>query len=186
MSVRTKMHFAAALLAGFITACNAKNPPTNGATMKLHLTTTAFTDGQPIPRQHAFDDQDRSPALQWSGVPPAAKSLALICDDPDAPVGTWVHWVIYDLPPTTAGLSEGVSKSPELANGAKQGVNDYKRIGYGGPCPPPGKPHRYFFKLYALDMKPDLKPGLTKKDLLKAMDGHVLAEGQLMGTYQRK
>jgi hypothetical protein len=87
MSVRTKMHFAAALLAGFITACNAKNPPTNGATMKLHLTTTAFTDGQPIPRQHAFDDQDRSPALQWSGVPPAAKSLALICDDPDAPGG---------------------------------------------------------------------------------------------------
>ena len=154
--------------------------------MKLHLTTTAFTDGQPIPRQHAFDDQDRSPALQWSGVPPAAKSLALICDDPDAPVGTWVHWVIYDLPPATAGLSEGVSKSSELANGAKQGVNDYKRIGCGGPCPPPGKPHRYFFKLYALDMKPDLKPGLTKKDLLKAMDGHVLAEGQLMGTYQRK
>ena len=185
MSVRTKMLFAAALLAGFITACNAENSPTNGATMKLHLTATSFADGQPIPRRHAFDDQDLSPALQWSGVPPATKSLALICDDPDASVGTWVHWVIYDLPPTTPGLDEGVSKSPELANGAKQGVNDYKRIGYGGPCPPPGKPHRYFFKLYALDMKPDLKPGLTKKDLLKAMDGHVLAEGQLMGTYQR-
>lgn len=154
--------------------------------MKLHLTTTAFAEGQPIPRRHAFDDQDLSPTLQWSGVPPAAKSLALICDDPDAPMGTWVHWVIYDLPPATAGLAEGVAKSPELANGAKQGVNDYKRIGYGGPCPPPGKPHRYFFKLYALDAKPDLKPGLMKKDLLKAMDGHVLAEGQLMGTYQRK
>jgi Raf kinase inhibitor-like YbhB/YbcL family protein len=119
-------------------------------------------------------------------VPPAAKSLALICDDPDAPMGTWVHWVIYDLPPATAGLAEGMPKSPELANGAKQGMNDYKRLGYGGPCPPPGKPHRYFFKLYAFGAKPDLKPGLTKKDLLKAMDGHVLAEGQLMGTYQRK
>ena len=100
MSVRTKMLFAAALLAGFITACNAENPPSNGATMKLHLTTTAFAEGQPIPRRHAFDDQDLSPALQWSGVPPAAKSLALICDDPDAPMGTWVHWVIYDLPPS--------------------------------------------------------------------------------------
>ena len=118
-------------------------------------------------------------------MPPATKSLALICDDPDAPVGTWVHWVIYDLPPTTAGLSEDVPKTPELVSGAKQGLNDFKRLGYGGPAPPPGKPHRYFFKLYALDVNPGLKPGLTKKDLLKAMEGHVLAEGQLMGTYQR-
>jgi hypothetical protein len=186
MSVRSKMLFAAALLAEFITACNAENSPANGATMKLHITSTAFAAGQPIPRRHAFDDQDLSPALQWSGVPPATKSLALICDDPDAPVGTWVHWVIYDLPPTIPGLDEGVSKSPELANGAKQGVNDYKRIGYGGPCPPPGKPHRYFFKLYALDIKPELNPGLTKTDLLKAMEGHIFAEGQLMGTYQRE
>lgn len=153
--------------------------------MKLQLTTTAFTEGQPIPSRHAYDKEDISPALQWSGVPPTAKSLALICDDPDAPVGTWVHWVLYDLPPTTAGLAEDVPKSPELSNGAKQGMNDYKKIGYGGPCPPPGKPHRYFFKLYALDIKPELKAGLTKKDLLKAMDGHVIAEGQLMGTYQR-
>src|SRR5208283_4753292 len=116
MSARTKMLFAAALLAGSITACNAENPPTHGAAMKLDLTTTSFANGQPIPRRHAFDDQDLSPALQWSGAPPATKSLALICDDPDAPVGTWVHWVIYDLPPGAAGLSEGVPKSPELAN----------------------------------------------------------------------
>jgi len=101
-------------------------------------------------------------------------------------MGTWVHWVIYDLPPATAGLAEGAPKSPELANGAKQGVNDFKRTGYGGPAPPPGKAHRYFFKLYALDVKPELKAGLTKKDLLKAMEGHILAEGQLMGTYQRQ
>jgi Raf kinase inhibitor-like YbhB/YbcL family protein len=186
MSERIKIIFAAALLAGVITACDAKNSPTNGVTMKLHLTSTAFVDGQPIPRKHAFDDLDLSPSLQWMGVPPETKSLALICDDPDAPMGTWVHWVIYDLPPATAGLAEGVSKSPELPDGSKQGVNDYKRNGYGGPCPPPGKPHRYFFKLYALDTKPGLKPGLTKKELLKAMDGHILAEGQLMGTYQRK
>jgi Raf kinase inhibitor-like YbhB/YbcL family protein len=126
-----------------------------------------------------------SPVLQWSNVPPAAKSLALICDDPDAPMGVWVHWVIYDLPPSTAGLSEDAPKSPELASGARQGVNDFTRLGYGGPAPPPGRPHRYFFKLYALDLKPGLKPGLTKKELLKAMEGHVLAEGQLMGTYQR-
>jgi Raf kinase inhibitor-like YbhB/YbcL family protein len=185
MSVRTEIPFAAALLASFITACNDEAQPTKGDPVKLHLTTTAFADGQPIPHRCAFDDDNFSPALQWSNVPPAAKSLALICDDPDAPMGTWVHWLVYDLPPTTTGLSEDVPKSPELPNGAKQGLNDFKRLGYGGPAPPPGKPHRYFFKLSALDVKLHLKPGLTKKELLKAMEGHVLAEGQLMGTYQR-
>jgi Raf kinase inhibitor-like YbhB/YbcL family protein len=128
------MLFAAALLVGFVAACNKENSPTNGDTMKLHLTTTAFANGQPISHRYAFDDDNLSPALQWSDVPPATKSLALICDDPDAPMGTWVHWVIYDLPPTTAGLSEDVPKSPELANGTKQGVNDFKRLGYGGPA----------------------------------------------------
>jgi hypothetical protein len=186
MSVRSTQFFAAALLAGFLTACNAEKPSTKGVTMKIILTTTAFAEGQPIPRRHAFDDQNLSPALHWTGVPSAAKSLALICDDPDAPMGTWVHWVIYDLPPGTAGLAEDVAKSAELVNGAKQGMNDYKSIGYGGPCPPPGKPHRYFFKLYALDAITGLKSGATKNDLLKAMDAHVIAEGQLMGTYQRK
>jgi Raf kinase inhibitor-like YbhB/YbcL family protein len=107
-------------------------------------------------------------------------------DDPDAPVGTWVHWVLYDLPANTTGLPEDAAKTPVISGGAKQGLNSWPRLGYGGPCPPPGKPHRYFFKLYALDAMLDLKPGLTKKDLLKAMEGHVLAEGQLMGTYQRK
>ena len=186
MAARTHIIFAATLLAGFLTACDGENPATNEAVMKLQVTSTAFAEGQPIPARHAYDQQDISPALQWSGVPPAAKSLALICEDPDAPMGTWVHWVLYDLPPVGTGLSENVPKSPELANGAKQGVNDYKKIGYGGPCPPPGKPHHYYFKLYALDTMPNLKPGLTKKELLKAMDGHVIAEGQLMGTYQRK
>ena len=154
--------------------------------MKFCLSTTAFEEGQPIPRRHAYDNEDLSPALQWSGVPAEAKSLALICDDPDAPVGTWVHWVIYDLPPTTAGLAENVPKSRELANGAKQGMNDYGHIGYGGPYPPPGKAHRYFFKLYALDNVPDLKPGVNCKELTRAMEGHVIAHAELMGTYQRK
>jgi Raf kinase inhibitor-like YbhB/YbcL family protein len=186
MGARTKTIFAVALLAGFFTACDADNPKTNGAVMKIEITSTAFAEGRPIPDKHAFENQDLSPALQWSGVPPAAKSLALVCDDPDAPMGTWVHWVIYDLPPAAAGLPEGVAKSPELAGGAKQGVNDYKKTGYGGPCPPPGRPHRYFFKLYALDTLTGLKSGATKKELLAAMEGHVLAQGQLMGTYQRK
>ena len=154
--------------------------------MKIQITTTAFTAGEPIPIRHAFDNQDISPDLQWSGVPSSAKSVALICDDPDAPGGTWVHWVLYDLAPSMTGIPEGLPKSLTLDSGAKQGMNDYKRVGYGGPCPPPGKPHRYFFKLYALDAKPELLPGLTKKDLLKAMEGHVIAEGELMGTYQRK
>jgi len=154
--------------------------------MKLQVTTTAFTQGQPIPGRHAYDKENISPALKWSGVPATAKSLALICDDPDAPVGTWVHWVLYDLPPTSEGLAEGQPKTRELADGAKQGTNDYQEIGYGGPCPPPGKPHRYFFKLYALDTKSGLAAGRTKKDLLRAMEGHVVAEGELMGTYQRK
>jgi Raf kinase inhibitor-like YbhB/YbcL family protein len=186
MEAHIRIFFAAALLAVFLPADNAEDASTPGVIMKIQLTTTAFAGGQPIPSRHAFDDKDVSPALQWSGVPPAARSLALVCDDPDAPTGDWAHWVLYDLPPATAGLAEGVPKTPELADGAKQGMNDFKLIGYGGPCPPPGKPHRYYFKLYALDTKPGLNAGLTKNDLLKEMKGHILAEGELMGTYQRK
>ncbi len=186
MRMRTGRLFAATLLAGLIIGCNRGDPPTNGTTVKIQLTSTAFAEGQPIPRRHIVDAENLSPALQWSGVPPAAKSLALICDDPDVPLGTWVHWVIYDLPPGSAGLNEGVAKSPELADGSRQGVNDFGRIGYDGPSPPAGKPHRYFFRLYALDTKLDLKPALTKKDLVRAMDGHILGEGELMGTYQKK
>jgi Raf kinase inhibitor-like YbhB/YbcL family protein len=118
-------------------------------------------------------------------VPDGAKSLALICDDPDAPMGTWVHWVIYDMPVSVSGLPEGVPKTETSLGGAKQGTTDFKRIGYGGPCPPPGKPHRYFFKLYALDSTSGLEPGAKKAELLRAIEGHVLAEGRLMGTYGR-
>ena len=163
----------------------AKKDQQDKTIMKIEITSSAFAEGQPIPSKHTCDDKDLSPPLAWTSVPPEAKSLALIADDPDAPVGTWVHWVLYDLSPTATQLSEGLDKSQYVLGGAKQGINDFRRLGYGGPCPPPGKPHRYFFKLYALDKMLDLKPGLAKKDLLKVMEGHILAEGQLMGTYQR-
>lgn len=189
MNARIKMIFAFAFigLAAGLTACSASHSPDrdSNAAMSLHLTSPAFAEGQSIPAKFAYDQQNVSPALQWSCVPSAAKSLALICDDPDAPAGTWVHWVIYDLSPALTNLAENVEKTPQLANGGRQGMNDFKQTGYGGPCPPPGKPHRYFFKLYALDTMPDLKPGATKADLLAVMNGHVLAQGQLMGTYQR-
>jgi Raf kinase inhibitor-like YbhB/YbcL family protein len=152
----------------------------------MQLTSTAFAEGGAIPAKHTCDARNVSPPLKWSGVPAGTKSLALIVDDPDAPGGTWVHWVLYDLPPTTTELPEDLPKSQYVPGGARQGLNDFRRLGYGGPSPPPGKAHRYFFKFYALDALLDLKPGLTKKDLEKAMEKHVLAQGQLMGTYQRK
>jgi Raf kinase inhibitor-like YbhB/YbcL family protein len=152
----------------------------------MQVTSTAFTNGAAIPAQYTCDGKNVSPPLTWSEVPQGARSLALIADDPDAPAATWVHWVVYDLPPSTSGLAEDVPKSQFLAGGAKQGLNDFKHLGYGGPCPPHGKPHRYFFKLYALDTVLELKPGVTKKDLEHAMQNHIVAQAQLLGTYQRK
>lgn len=151
----------------------------------MKLTSPAFAEGQPIPTQYTCDGADVSPPLQWTEVPAGTKGLALICDDPDAPVGTWVHWVIYGLPADSKQLPEKVATTESLPPGAKQGLNDFRRIGYGGPCPPPGKPHRYFFKLYALDTALTLPARATKQDLLRTMQGHILAEAQLMGTYQR-
>jgi Raf kinase inhibitor-like YbhB/YbcL family protein len=153
---------------------------------QMQLTSTAFGEGGAIPAKHTCDAKNVSPPLKWSNVPAGAKSLVLIVDDPDAPSGTWVHWVLYDLPATTSELAEDMPKSQFVAGGAKQGLNDFRHLGYGGPCPPPGKAHRYFFKLYALDTLLELKPGLTKKEIESATDKHILARGQLMGTYQRK
>jgi len=152
----------------------------------MQLTSTAFAEGSLIPVRFTCDGENVSPPLKWTGAPPGAKSLALIVDDPDAPMGVWVHWVVYDLPPNSTQLPEAVPKTQYLPGGAKQGLNDFKHLGYGGPCPPPGKPHRYFFKLFALDRVIDLRPGTTKKDFEAAMEGHKLAEGQLMGIYKRK
>jgi Raf kinase inhibitor-like YbhB/YbcL family protein len=153
--------------------------------MTIELTSPAFEDGGMIPSKYTCNGADVSPPLEWSNTPEGTKSLALICDDPDAPMGTWVHWVLYGLLADTTSLAEGVPKNEVIEDLAVQGSNDFKRVGYGGPCPPRGKPHRYFFKLYALDSKLDLKPGAKKKDVEKAMEGHVLAQGQLVGKYQR-
>ena len=154
--------------------------------MTIQITSTAFSEGQPIPRKYTGEGGDISPPLAWTNAPATTKSFTLIADDPDAPMGTWVHWVLYDLPAGTNALPEDVAKTQYIAGNAKQGITDFHRLGYGGPFPPPGKPHRYFFKLYALDKMLELKPGATKKDVEAAMKGHILAEGQVMGTYQRK
>jgi Raf kinase inhibitor-like YbhB/YbcL family protein len=151
----------------------------------LELETSAFEPGGAIPERHTCDGGDVSPALSWSAPPAGARSLALVCEDPDAPRGTWVHWVLYNLPAGTRQLEEGVPATAELPSGARQGRNDFRRIGYGGPCPPPGPPHRYYFRLYALDVVLGLPSGATRKDLDRAMTGHVLADAELMGRYQR-
>jgi hypothetical protein len=153
--------------------------------MSIEVTSTAFKAGETIPKQYTGDGADRSPPLCWSEPPSGTKSLAMICDDPDAPRGTWVHWVLFNLPAQARELEEGVPTKETLGNGSKQGNNDFGNIGYGGPAPPKGKPHRYFFKLYALDAALDLSAGATKAELEQAMKGHILAEGQLMGNYER-
>lgn len=153
--------------------------------MTLKLTSPAFSEGATIPKQFTCDGTDLSPALAWNGAPEKTQSFTLIADDPDAPAGTWVHWVLYDLPADANQLSEGVPKEERLPNGARQGRNDFRRIGYGGPCPPLGPAHRYFFKLYALDAKLNLKAGASKAEVEKAMSGRILAQASLMGKYKR-
>jgi hypothetical protein len=172
------------LLAGFaVTGCHGAE---NNERNTMQLTSTAFKEGESIPAKYTCDGTNVSPPLQWSGVPATAKCLVLIADDPDAPMGTWVHWVVYDLPASASQLPEDVPKGEDVPSGGKQGISGFRKLGYGGPCPPPGNPHRYFFKLYALDAPLGLKPGVTKQEVESAMDKHVLAQGQLMGTYKRK
>jgi Raf kinase inhibitor-like YbhB/YbcL family protein len=153
--------------------------------MSFELTSSAFSAGEAIPKKFTCDGPDVSPKLSWNDPPGKTQSFALIMDDPDAPVGTWVHWVLYDVPADAKEVPEGVLKQEQLASGAQQGRNDFGKIGYGGPCPPPGKPHRYFFKLYALDTKLNLKSGATKVELERAMKGHILAQADLIGRYGR-
>jgi Raf kinase inhibitor-like YbhB/YbcL family protein len=150
----------------------------------MKLISTAFKEGETIPDQFTGDGDDVSPPLRWETVPAGTKSLALICDDPDAPKGTWVHWVLFNIPPEVTRLSENVSpKEKELPSGARQGANSWGTIGYRGPDPPPGKPHRYYFKLYALDKTLDLGAEATNEQVEKAMEGHVLGKGELMGRF---
>ncbi len=151
----------------------------------MELTSSAFRAGDMIPSTYTCDGQDISPPLSWSDPPTGTISFALISDDPDAPRGTWVHWVIWNIPTSARALEEHFPKTAALPNGVKQGTTDFHRVGYGGPCPPSGT-HRYFFKLYALDTTLNLPSSTTKKDLEKAMQGHILAQTELMGTYRRR
>ncbi len=153
--------------------------------MPLQIVSSAFSAGETIPKKFTCDGPDVSPKLTWKEAPAKTQSFALVMDDPDAPAGTWVHWVLFDLPADTTELAEGVAKHEHLSNGARQGRNDFGKIGYGGPCPPPGKPHRYFFKLYALDAKVNLKAGASKAEVERAMKGHILAQSEYVGRYGR-
>jgi len=152
---------------------------------KLELMTTAFRPGGTIPAQFTCSGVNISPALSWNQPPPGTQSFVLIVDDPDAPAGTWVHWVVYNLSPSARHLPEHVPAGEAVANGGKQGINDFPMNGYGGPCPPPGKPHRYFFRLYGLDTVLDLRAPVHRQDIDAAMKGHVLAHAELVGTFGR-
>lgn len=156
-----------------------------GEKMEITLTSTAFEDNAMIPAKYTCDGEDISPPLKWDGVPKGTKSIALICDDPDAPIGTWAHWVLFNLPLQTRELQENFPDDATLPNGASQGISDFGRTGYGGPCPPGGT-HRYFFKIYALDIKIYSGAAANKAQLEKAMAGHILAQGKLMGKYKRR
>ena len=153
--------------------------------MSLSITSTAFKQGERIPSKYTCDGSDTSPELEWSDVPDGAQSFTIIADDPDAPVGTWIHWVLYNVPGETRTLPEAIPPDASLPDRSMQGKNSWGRPGYGGPCPPGGT-HRYFFRLYALDTVLELKSGVSENDLLKAMKGHILAEAELMGLYSRK
>jgi Raf kinase inhibitor-like YbhB/YbcL family protein len=161
-------------------------PARESAPGTLELVSGDFRHGERIPERFTCDGEDLSPTLVWHGVPVETRSFALVCDDPDAPRGTWVHWLLYNLPAEAAELGAGMPRLPELPSRARQGVNDSGDVGYGGPCPPAGKPHRYFFRLHALDTSLNLPPGASRAELEQAMAGHVLAVGTLMGTYERR
>lgn len=161
-------------------------PLTTPTSQPLIIYSPSFKSAQPIPSQYTCDGENISPVLKISGVPKAAASLALIMDDPDAPSGTYTHWVLYNLQPSLSGLVENIQKASEVQGLGTQGINSSSRIGYFGPCPPAGTPHRYYFKLFALDLKPDLPAGLNATRLMEAIKGHILAQTEWMGTYQRK
>jgi len=194
-----RSRIATALLLGIVAALWWPVPPTlasdpeqgakkEDAAMDFVLSTPAFSGGASIPVKHTCDGEDRSPELHWTQPPTGAVSLALIVDDPDAPGGDWVHWVLFDVPASVRSLPEGVPASGKLESpaGARQGRNDFGKIGWGGPCPPPGKPHRYFFRLFALTKPLGLEPGATKADVERTMKGHVLATAEMVGTYARR
>jgi len=167
-----------------LASCSPTEPTLPEETMSMTLNSTAFTQGNSIPARYTCTSEDISPPLSWDAPPAGTQSLALIMDDPDAPAGTWVHWVIYNIPASARGLTENIRPDAQLTDGSLQGKNSWGKLGYGGPCPPSGT-HRYFFKLYALDTVLELKSGASKSALLAAMEGHILSYAELMGTYHK-
>jgi Raf kinase inhibitor-like YbhB/YbcL family protein len=159
---------------------------TSAGSAEIRLTSAVFEQGGRIPYVHTCEGDDVSPPLEWSGAPVETRSYALVCEDPDAPRGTWIHWVLYNISGDAVELTRAVPTLPELPSGARHGRNTAGDMAYAGPCPPPGNPHRYFFRLYALDISLNLPPGATKLELEQAMDQHILAQGTLMGTYQHR
>jgi Raf kinase inhibitor-like YbhB/YbcL family protein len=153
--------------------------------MVLRITSPAFSEGETIPRKYTCEGPDVSPPLNWGEPPVGARALALIVDDPDAPVGVFNHWIIFNIPAAERGLTEAVPVQGELPNGSLQGRNSFGRMGYGGPGPPPGGPHRYYFTLYALSEPLKLTAGADKKQVLAAMKGHIIGQAELMGKYRR-
>lgn len=182
-----QMWNSALWIAFTLTACTPNRPSPDvqsQVAMTMKLESSAFNANAAIPAKYTCDGDDRSPALSWDDPPEGTRGIALIMDDPDAPGRTFVHWVLYDLPPDVRQLPESVPSDPLLPTGGVQGKNDFGRYGYGGPCPPGGT-HRYVFKLYALDTVLDLSPGATKNQVLEALDGHILAGAELIGQYSR-
>jgi Raf kinase inhibitor-like YbhB/YbcL family protein len=177
---------AAVMIASVAVAARAAEKEVTVA--QFTLSSPSFRNNHPMPAKHSCEGEDASPALKWEGAPAGTKSFALICDDPDAPGGTWVHWVIYGIGVGTTSLPENVAKTDAVGalGGAKQGVNDFGKVGYGGPCPPRGHgSHHYHFRLYALDAELNLAGGVKRHQLEGAMKGHILAQTELVGTYQR-
>ena len=187
--MRTRRRQALAIVlawsAGLAIAQELSGFAEGGAVMAFTLKSSAFASGAEIPKQFTCTGTDVSPALEWSGAAAKTATFALIMDDPDAPGGTWVHWVLWNLPASAHSLPEGVPKSEQLENGARHGRNDFRKIGYNGPCPPPGKAHHYYFRVYALDVKLDLAPGAARQELDDAMKGHIVSEAEYIGTFRR-
>ncbi|MBL7016715.1 MAG: YbhB/YbcL family Raf kinase inhibitor-like protein [Kiritimatiellales bacterium] len=179
-----KQNIVMAFFLGMV-CCSGCSAGEKEGNMEIMIVSAAFESMAPIPSAYTCDGENISPPLAWSGVPPQARSLVLICDDPDAPAGDWVHWVCYDIPPDVTELPENIQPGSTLPCGGMQGKTDFGTVGYGGPCPPSGT-HRYFFKVYALDTVLNLPAGQTKKQIEKAMQGHVLAAGEQVGTYSRR
>lgn len=174
------------ILSVSFSALSAPNLAAETTPAKIVVSSASFTKGSTIPKKHTADGKDISPSISWDGIPEGSKSIAMTCEDPDAPSGTWFHWIIYNIAPTTKSLKENIAKKPALAKGMKQGSNDFRKVGYNGPSPPRGKAHHYNFKVFALNEKLALKEGCNKREFYKAIKGKVLGRGQITALYQRR